>query len=228
MTDAAPVFIMDTDPPGSDPDYQSEVIVMDQIKTGALIRQFRTAMGLTQKQLAERIGVSDKAVSKWERGRGCPDVELLAELAALFGTDMQVLLSGEIKTRESETGNMKKLIFYVCEACGNIVTSTSEATVTCCGSRLTARKPRRAEEREKLKIEDLGGEWYITSDHPMTKEHYITFVAHVNDSAVVLCKQYPEWNLQATLPRYRAGKLVWYCTKCGLLWQPMMEKRGKD
>ena len=51
---------------------------MDQIKTGKLIRKLRTDMGLTQKQLAERLHVSDKAVSKWGTGNGCPDLSLLS------------------------------------------------------------------------------------------------------------------------------------------------------
>ena len=111
---------------------------MDQIKTGALIKQLRINSGLTQKQLADSLCVSDKAVSKWECGNGCPDVSLLSELADIFGTDVQTLLSGEINKNESEKGNMKKLRFYVCHNCGNIVTATSEAAVTCCGNKLTA------------------------------------------------------------------------------------------
>ena len=147
---------------------------MDQIRTGELIRQLRTKMGLTQKQLAERISVSDKAVSKWERGSGCPDVSLLAALSEVFGTDIQVLLTGELNKNEKEKGNMKKLKFYVCSECGNIITSASEAAVSCCGSRLSALEPKKAEDSEKLRVEDIGGEWYITSDHEMTKERLIT------------------------------------------------------
>ena len=202
-----------------------EVINMDQIKTGELIRRFRTELNLTQKQLAERINVSDKAVSKWERGNGCPDVSLLSALAEVFGTDVQVLLSGEIDKNESEKGNMKKIKFYVCSKCGNIITSTSEAAVTCCGNKLTPAEPRKAEESEMLKIEDIGGEWYISSDHEMTKEHYITFAAYVSDSSIMMFKQYPEWNLQFNLPMYRTGRLMWYCTKCGLLYQDIRPKR---
>lgn len=198
---------------------------MDQIKTGELIRRFRTEMGLTQKQLAERINVSDKAVSKWERGNGCPDVSLLSALAEVFGTDVQVLLSGEIDKNESEKGNMKKIKFYVCSKCGNIITSTSEAAVTCCGNKQTPAEPRKAEENEMLKVEDIGGEWYVSSDHEMTKEHYITFAAYVSDSSIMMFKQYPEWNLQFNLPMYRTGRLMWYCTKCGLLYQDIRPKR---
>ena len=66
---------------------------------------------------------------------------------------------------------MKKLKFYVCKECGNIVTATSEAAINCCGNRLKAEEPRKAEEHEMLKVEDLGGEWLVSSDHEMTKTH---------------------------------------------------------
>ena len=192
---------------------------MDHEKTGELIREFRIKKGLTQKQLAERINVSDKAVSKWERGNGCPDVSLLTALAEVFGTDTGVLLSGEIDKNESEKGNMKKLRFYVCKDCGNILTATSEAAVTCCGNRLSAIEPKKAEENEKLTVEEIGGELLVTSGHEMTKEHYISFVAYQSDNCMMMFKQYPEWALQARLPLFRSGRLVWYCSKCGLMWQ---------
>ena len=198
---------------------------MDQVKTGALIRQLRTELGLTQKQLAERICVSDKTVSKWERGNGCPDVSLLTALAEVFGTDVQVLLSGEIEKNESEKGDMKKLRFYVCKNCGNIITASSEANVTCCGQKLSPLQPRKAEENEMLSVEDIGGELYVSSDHSMTKEHYISFAAYVSGSSLMMFRQYPEWNLQFRLPLFRTGRLVWYCTKCGLLYQELCPRR---
>ena len=195
---------------------------MDQIRTGALIRQLRTEQHMTQKQLAERLCVSDKAVSKWECGNGCPDVSLLPALADVLGTDIQVLLSGEINKQKGAC-DMKKLRFYVCKACGNIITAAAEASVTCCGSRLAALEPRKAEPSEQLSVEDIGGELYISAAHPMTKEHYISFVAYVNASTVLLYRQYPEWDLQVRMPAGipRSGRLVWYCTECGLLYQPI-------
>ena len=198
---------------------------MDQIRTGSLIRQLRTERGLTQKQLAERINVSDKAVSKWERGNGCPDVSLLTSLAEVLDTDIQALLSGSIEKNESEKGDMKKLRFYVCRDCGNIITATSDAAVTCCGSRLSPIEAKKADENHQLKVEDIGGEWYITSDHPMTKEHYISFAAYVSDSSVMIFRQYPEWQVNITIPMYRSGKLVWYCNECGLLYRELRPKR---
>ena len=200
-------------------DNKREMMNMDQKKTGELIKRFRTEFGLTQKELAVRISVSDKAVSKWETGNGCPDISLLYALAEVFETDIQVLLNGEINKNESEKGNMKKMKFYVCKECGNIITATSEAAVTCCGNKLTASEPRKAEDSEKLKVEDIGGEWYISSEHTMTKDHYISFAAYQNDSSFMMFKQYPEWSLQFYLPMYRTGRLIWYCTQCGLLYQ---------
>ena len=194
---------------------------MDQVKTGELIKRFRTELGLTQKELAERISVSDKAVSKWETGNGCPDVSLLSALAEIFGTDIQILLSGELDKNESEVGNMKKMKFFVCKECGNIITATSDAAVTCCGNKLTALEPRKAEENERLKVEDIGGELFVSSEHQMTKDHYISFVAYQSDSSFMMFKQYPEWNVQFTMPLFRSGRLVWYCTQCGLLYQDL-------
>ena len=200
---------------------------MNQNKTGDLIKRFRTERGLTQKQLAARIHVSDKAVSKWETGSGCPDISLLAALADFFDTDMQVLLSGEITQKESEKGNMKKLRFYVCSHCGNVITSTSDASVSCCGNRLAPLEAVKAQDSEMLTVEDIDNELFITSDHEMTKEHYISFVAYQNDSTAMIFKQYPEWNLQVNMPRYRTGRLVWYCTNCGLRYQELRRKPSK-
>lgn len=200
---------------------------MDQIKTGELIRSLRIKNKLTQKQLAEKINVSDKTVSKWETGKGCPDISLLTELAEVFQVDLQAILKGEINQKESETGNMKKLKFYVCPDCGNVITSTSEANISCCGKKLVALEARKAEENEKLSIEDMHGEWYISSNHSMTKEHYISFVAYVNESTAMIFKQYPEWNLQLSLPLYRSGRIIWYCTKCGLLYQDIKRPNSR-
>ncbi len=200
---------------------------MDQIKTGMLIRKMRLDSGLTQKQLADRLNVSDKAVSKWECGNGSPDISLMSALAEIFGTDIQTLLTGEVNKNESEKGNMKKLRFYVCRECGNIITATSEAAVTCCGNRLAALEPEKAEKEDMLKVEDIGGELFVSSEHEMKKEHYISFAAYVADSTVMMFKQYPEWELQFTMPLFRSGRLVWYCTEHGLFYQELRRSAEK-
>lgn len=109
---------------------------MDHEKTGRLIQKLRREKGLTQLQLAQTLHVSDKAVSKWERGLGSPDVSLLAGLSEALGAGIESLLCGELAPNEDTGGNMKKLRFYVCPACGAVLTSTGQATVSCCGKRL--------------------------------------------------------------------------------------------
>ena len=194
---------------------------MDPVNTGELVRQLRTEKKLTQKQLAERLHVSAKAVSKWECGNGSPDISLLPALAEALGTEIRVLLAGEIEHNEREKGDMKKLKFYVCKTCGNLVTATGDAAVTCCGSRLSAAEPRAAAENERLCVEEADGAWFVSSDHPMTKEHYISFAAYVGDSTAMIFRQYPEWNFQFTMPMYRSGRLIWHCAKCGFLYQEL-------
>lgn len=192
---------------------------MDCIKTGTLIRRLRTELGLTQLQLAESIGVSDKAVSKWERCLGCPDISLLAPLAAQLGVTPQTLLQGEIQESDTVGGNMKNTAFYICPTCGGLVMSTGGAQVSCCGKPLAAIAPRKAEEGERLHIEQVEDEWFITSDHPMDKENYITFVALLSGGKLQLIRQYPEWDLQLRLPRREHGRLVWHSLREGLLYQ---------
>ena len=73
---------------------------MDQIKTGRFIAQERKAKNYTQRQLADRLGISDKTISKWERGNGFPDVSLLLPLCGELGITVNELLAGERVTKE--------------------------------------------------------------------------------------------------------------------------------
>ena len=99
---------------------------MDPSKTGRLIRQLRTKQGLTQRALAERLFITDKTVSKWETGGGCPDISLLPALSEVLSVSTETLLRGEINEQE-DNGNMKKTRFYVCPTCGGILTASAEA-----------------------------------------------------------------------------------------------------
>ena len=69
---------------------------MDNYITGATIKRLREAKGITQTQLAEQIGVSSKAVSKWETGRGIPDISLIEPLSKALGVSIIELMSGII------------------------------------------------------------------------------------------------------------------------------------
>lgn len=68
---------------------------MNNKKTGAFIRQQRKELFLSQKQLAEKLNVTDKSVSKWETGRGAPDISLLVPLAEVLGVTVTEILKGE-------------------------------------------------------------------------------------------------------------------------------------
>ena len=192
---------------------------MDNVKIGQLILRLRKENNMTQLQLAEKMGISDKAVSKWERGLGCPDIELLTQLAEIFNVDLEKLLSGEMNSNGVLGGNLKKICFYVCPVCGNIITSISETGVSCCSKKLKMLKPEKAEEHKRLNVEVIENEYFIYSDHEMTREHYISFIAFLTCDTLILRKQYPEWNLQTRLPFFAHGRLIWYCTRHGLFYQ---------
>ena len=150
---------------------------MGYTKTGRLIRMLRREKGLTQLQLAQKLHVSDKAVSKWERGLGGPDVYLQAGLSAALGAGVESLLCGELSPNEDTGGNMKKLRFYVCPACGAVLTSTGQAAVSCCGKRLNALAMAKAGPGHRLTVEEADGEYFISCGHEKAKTHFISFVA---------------------------------------------------
>ena len=192
---------------------------MDIAKTGLLIRDLRTKMGMTQKSLADLMNISDKTVSKWERGMGLPDVSLLVELSQIFGVNVDILLTGSMNVSDEKGVNMKNAKYYVCPECRNLVFATGDAEISCCGRKLTALEMKKAEPDEKLSVEIIENDWYITTSHPMTKEHYISFVAFATGEKIEMIKTYPEWDMNVHIQKRGHGKLVWYCTNHGLFYQ---------
>lgn len=192
---------------------------MDCSKVGDLIRVRRLNKGLTQKQLADAMNISAKTISKWECGLGCPDVSLLPELAALLEMNIEEILAGDLKMNELTNGNMKNTQFYVCPECKNIITSTGDTKLSCCGHKLIALERKKADESHKLQVETIEDEWYITTEHEMTKGHYIGFIAFVTGERVLMIKQYPEWGVHLRLPKFGHGYLYSYCTEHGLNYQ---------
>lgn len=165
------------------------------------------------------MSISDKAISKWERGLGCPDVSLLPELATIFGVSVDHLLAGELRINEQIGGNMRNLKFYECPQCGNLMTATAEASLSCCGKKLESLVPKKVEAGHELSVEEIDGELYVTSNHEMTKEHYITFTAFVTGGTILMSKQYPEWQMQFRFQKRKHGKLYFHCKKHGLFYQ---------
>lgn len=192
---------------------------MDCLKIGELIRSLRKEKEMTQNELANKLNISDKTISKWERGLGCPDITLIAELSEILGVDLAHMLKGDLLQNDFGGGNMKNSSFYICPTCGNITVSTGEASVSCCGRKMEEKAPRKAETSQKLKVVLEEDQWYITSEHPMEKETYISFVAYLVGGAMQLVKLYPEWDMHLRLTRQGHGKLVWYSTSEGLFYQ---------
>lgn len=189
---------------------------MNQIKTGQLIRTLRQSHGLTQLALAQKIGVSDKAVSKWERGCGAPDLSLLPALAEALGVDADALLRGDLEPNARTNGNLKKLNFYLCPACGNLLFSTDAGEVSCCGRKLSPIRPQSPDDAHQLDAAYRDGEWFLSSRHEMTRDHFITFAALLNGDTLVLRKFYPQWGLETQLPFPPRGILLWHCSRHGL------------
>jgi DNA-binding XRE family transcriptional regulator/desulfoferrodoxin (superoxide reductase-like protein) len=192
---------------------------MDKEKIGQLILKLRKEKNMTQKQIADAMNISDKAISKWERGKGCPDISLLPELAQILEVSVDGILSGQTDLNELVGGNMNKVKFYVCPKCNNLMTSTGDATILCCSKKLEALEVKKADNEHMLEIEPVEDELYVTSKHEMKKEHYISFIAYVRGDRALIVKQYPEWNLEFRLRKQGHGKLYFYCIKDGLFYQ---------
>lgn len=189
---------------------------MNLSKTGKLIAKLRHEKGFTQKDIAKLLNISPKTISKWETGNGFPDVSILAELSEIFSVDISKLLEGEIPTAKPESLNMKKLKFYVCENCGNIISDMANAEIVCCGRKLSSLSAKTPDEAHKPSIEKIEDDFYITFPHPMEKGHYISFISYVRFDRVLTLKLYPEQGPEVRFPQMRGGKMYWYCTNHGL------------
>ena len=184
--------------------------------TGGAIRALREKKGFTQKQLAERLMVSDKAISKWETGRGLPDVTLLEPLAAVLGVSVAELLSGACVSNRNRAANLLRSRFYVCPVCGNVLCASGEGCFSCCGVRLPPLEPEAPDDAHALRAERMEDEHYLSLRHPMTREHFISFLAYVTTDRVQVLKLYPEQAAEGRFLRRGPGKLYAYCNRHGL------------
>ena len=186
---------------------------MDNYVTGTAIRTLREKQHLTQLQLAEQISVSDKTVSKWETGRGFPDISLLEPLAAALRVSVPELLSGEQVINVNRAANMRRSRLYVCPVCGNVLHAAGSAMISCCGVTLPPLEAEQPDEAHDVRIEDIEHELYIFSAHPMNKSHYLSFAACCTDDRFELVRFYPEGNAEARFFRRGHGILYWYCNR---------------
>jgi len=189
---------------------------MDCKKVGALILSLRKEKNMTQKEVADRMNISDKTISKWERGMGCPDVSLLSDLSRILGVNIEKILTGDLEEKDTDGGKMKHIKFYTCKKCGNVITGTSDAEISCCGRKLDALLVKPEDEAHKMVVTDSELDYYVTIEHQMSKEHYISFVAFVGYDRLMLTRLYPEQNAELRIPKMQRGKLYVYCSEHGL------------
>ena len=189
---------------------------MNQYVTGAMIRELREQRRMTQAELAERLFVSDKTVSKWENGKGYPDISLLEPIAEVFGVSVTELLSGKAVSNVNVAANMLRSKFYVCPVCGNVLHSMGEAVISCHGVQLAPAQAEETDERHGISMEAVEDEYYVRIDHDMSKAHYISFVAAVSPDRVQMVKLYPEGNAEARFQMRGVQQIVFYCNRDGL------------
>ena len=190
---------------------------MDTYITGATIRSLRENKGLTQGQLAGSLGISTQAVSKWETGRGLPDISLIGALAATLGVSVMELMSGNAVSNRNVSANILRSKFYVCPVCGNVIRTTGDALISCCGITLPPLEAEEADEDHAVTVEKVEDEWFVTVHHPMTKDHFISFIAYLTSDRVQFVKLYPEGNAETRINPRGGGYLYYYCNRHGLM-----------
>ena len=190
---------------------------MDTYITGAAIRSLREKKGLSQLQLAERIGVSSKAVSKWETAKGLPDITLIEPLAKELGVSVLELMSGDAVINQNISSNILRSKFYVCPLCGNIIRTTGDTLISCCGITLPPLEAEDVDDAHAVTVETVEDEHFITVKHDMTKRHFISFLAYLTSDRVQFVKLYPEGGAQTRMQLRGRGYLYLYCNKHGLM-----------
>ncbi len=192
-------------------------MTMDNYITGATVKRLREAKGITQSQLADRIGVSSKAVSKWETAKGLPDVTLIEPLAKALGVSVMELMSGNTVINKNISSNILRSKFYVCPVCGNILRASGDAVISCCGITLPPLEAEETDASHEIKIERVEDEHFITVSHEMTKNHFISFIAYLTSDRVQFVKFYPEGNAETRFQLRGRGYIYIYCNKHGLM-----------
>ena len=190
---------------------------MDTYVTGMTIKGLREQKNMTQAELAEKIDVSPKTVSKWETAKGLPDISLLDALAAALDVSVMELLSGNTVMNRNISGNLMRSKIYVCPVCGNIIHTMGETVISCCGVTLPPLEAEEMDEAHAVKIENVEDEKFLTVEHEMTKQHYISFMAYVTGDQFHMMKLYPEGNAECRFRFRGRGFLYVYCNRHGLM-----------
>lgn len=187
--------------------------------TGDTIKKLREKKKFTQKQLAEKLMVTDKAVSKWETGRGFPDISILSELAEALSVSVPELLTGDVAANKNVSANMKRSKFYVCPICGNVIHAMGEGAFSCCGIRLPALEEEVPDRAHRIMVESVEGELFLSLNHPMEKGHFVSFIAYISDNGIQMEKLYPEQSPELRFRKMGHGRIFAFCNRHGLFCQ---------
>lgn len=196
---------------------------MNPYITGTFLKELREKRRLTQAQLAEKLNVSDKTISKWETGRGYPDITLLESIAAAFGISLSELFAGNLIENRNISSNMMRSHFYICPICGNIMHSMGELSVSCHGIALMPQTAEPCDERHSVFVERIEDDFYIRIDHEMTKSHFISFIAAVSPDRIETVKLYPEGAAECRIPVRGVRRIVFFCNRDGLYYRDIRE-----
>ncbi len=189
---------------------------MNQYVTGSIIKELRENKKLTQQQLADKLYVSDKTISKWETGKGYPDITLLEPLASELGISVIELMAGKSVINTNKSFNMLKTRFWVCPVCGNIIWAIGNTVISCCGILLPSLEVETDDNNHEIIIEKSEDEYYVKISHEMTTQHYISFIAAVKDNGYELTKLYPEGEAEARFKIERTQYIYYFCNHHGL------------
>ena len=190
---------------------------MNTYVTANTIKTLREKKRLTQSELAETLSVSAKAVSKWETAKGLPDITLIEPLSKALGVSVMELMSGDAVVNKNPSQNLLRSKFYVCPVCNNTIHAMGDAAISCCGITLPPLEAEEIDPEHEITIEKVEDEHFITVNHSMTKEHYVSFVAYVTFDRMQLVKLYPEGNAETRFNFRGKGFLYLYCNKHGLM-----------
>lgn len=202
-----------------------DVEKMDLNKNGQLLRALRKEKGLTQSELAEKLGVVAKTVSKWETGHGFPDIATLPTLAETLSVSEKTLLSGDLIQNQTEIGNIQRTKFYICPHCGCSIQGIGKAQIVCCGKPLPPLQPKAPDDNHHLTISEIEDEFYVEISHKMDKTHYISFLWYVGYDRVLTVKLYPEQDCSVRIPKVYSGKILYYCNNDGLFEYQLQRKK---
>lgn len=191
---------------------------MNQYVTGAVIKRLREEKNMTQQQLADKLSVSAKTISKWETAKGYPDITLLESIANALSVSVTELISGNTIVNSNVSANMLRSHFYVCPVCGNIVHSMGETVIQCHGLQLQQEEAEETDEHHKIFVEQVEDEYYVQIEHDMTKQHYISFIAAVSADRIQMVKLYPQGNAEARFKMNGVKKIYLYCNRSGLFY----------